>query len=89
MRFAPSGQESDVGEGSAGFVAGRRYPGWLRGRGRAVALQAGSSFSWSSAWLPGRGGVGDHGQPVAGQAEGVTGRLNLPDHPVAQPLAGR
>ncbi len=35
-----------------------------------------------------RGGVRDHGQPVARQVEGVTGQLDLPDHPVAQPFAG-
>jgi hypothetical protein len=59
---------------------GGLVPAASEARGRAVALQVASSFSWSSAWLP--GSRGDHGQPVAGQVEGVTGQFDFPDHSV-------
>ena len=34
-------------------------------------------------------GAGDHGQPVTGRVEGVTGLLDPLDHPIAQPFTGR
>jgi FG-GAP-like repeat len=34
-------------------------------------------------------GAGDHGQPVTGRVEGVTGLLDPLDHPIGQPFTGR